>query len=168
MTARAVRLLVGGIALLVAPRVEADLRDVGTYGATCPVSPASSATSHARLRIDPGLAHVAAPPDAPMAVARDRRTYRLPVRWPAGTPPVVAFVGHDPGSLAVVRALPPGTPVSVLPSEGDHGLAALREACRACRVEVTGTAGARRLGIQAVPAVVRVVEGVAQVTEGTP
>ena len=168
MTARVVPLLVGCVAWLIAPMAQADLRDLGTYGPTCPVSPSSSTTSHARLRIDPGLARVAAPPDAPMPVAVSRRTYVVPVRWPVGAPPVVAFVGRDTGSLAVVRALPPGTPVSVLPSEGDHDLEALRQACRGCRFSEMGTAGARRLGIQAVPAVVRVVDGLAQVTEGAP
>jgi hypothetical protein len=103
-----------------------------------------------------------------MSVARGRGTYGVPVRWPAGAPPVVAFVGHDPGSLAVVRSLPPGTLVYVLPSEGKHDLEALREACPVCRFGVAGTAGARGLGIQAVPAVVRVVDGVAHVTEGGP
>ena len=77
-------------------------------------------------------------------------------------------MGHDAGSLAVVQSLPPGTPVYVLPSEGEHGVEALREACRVCRFGVTGTAGARSLGIQAVPAVVRMVDGVAHVTEGAP
>ena len=168
MSARAVRRLVVGTIMLAAPGVEADLRDVGTYGPTCPVPPTPSASSGVRVRIDPGLARVAAPPDAPMPVAVHRRIYALPVRWPAGTPPVVAFVGHDPGSLTVVRALPPGTPVYVVPSAGELELDVFRQACPACRVSVTGTAGVRRVGIQAVPAVVRVVEGVAQVTEGAP
>jgi hypothetical protein len=67
-----------------------------------------------------------------------------------------------------VRSLPPGTPVFVLPSDGEHGLEALRLACPACRLGAAGTAGARRLGIQAVPALVRVVDGVPHVTEGAP
>jgi hypothetical protein len=103
-----------------------------------------------------------------MPVASGRRTYVAPISWPAGAPPVVAFVGHDAGSLAVVRGLPAGTLVYVLPSEGEHGLEALRQACRACQLGVTGTAGARQLGIQAVPAVVRVISGVAHITEGVP
>jgi hypothetical protein len=103
-----------------------------------------------------------------MPVAATRRAYVVPVRWPAGAPPVVAFLGHDAASLAVVRSLPRGTPVFVLPSEGEHGLEALRLVCPACRLGVAGTAGARRLGIQAVPAVVRVVDGVAHATEGAP
>jgi hypothetical protein len=103
-----------------------------------------------------------------MPVAVNRRAYVVPVRWPAGAPPVVAFIGHDTRSLAVVRSLPRGTPVYVLPSEGEHGLEALREACRGCRFGITGTAGAQRLGIQAVPAVVHMIDGVVHVTEGAP
>ena len=104
-----------------------------------------------------------------MPVALDRRTYVVPVRWPAGAPPVVAFVGHDARSLAVVRSLPRGTPVYVLPSEGEHGLEALRQACRACRFGGHGDSREpASLGIQAVPAVVRMVDGVVHVTEGAP
>jgi hypothetical protein len=103
-----------------------------------------------------------------MLVAPTRRAYAVPVRWPAGAPPIVAFVGRDTASVSVVRSLPPGTPVFVLPSDGEHGLKALRLACPACRLGVAGTAGARRLGIRAVPAVVRGVNGVAHVTEGAP
>jgi hypothetical protein len=103
-----------------------------------------------------------------MPVAPTRRVYAVPARLPAGAPPVVAFVGHDTASLSVVRSLPPGTPVFVLASDGEHDLEALRLACPACRLGIAGTAGARRLGIRAVPAVVRVVNGVAQVTEGAP
>ena len=158
----------GVVALLIATAARAELVDLGRYGPTCPVPASSFPSSGARLRIDPGLARVAVPPDAPMPVAAGRRTYVAPVRWPAGAPPLVAFVGHDAGSLAVVRGLPAGTPVYVLPSEGEHGLEVLRQACRACRLGVAGTAGARQLGIRAVPAVVRVVEGVVHVTEGVP
>ena len=118
--------------------------------------------------MEPGLARVRGPVEPPMPIAPTRQTYVLPGRWPAGAPPLVAFVGHDAASLAVVRALPPGTPVFVLPSEGGTGLEAFRQACPACRTGIAGSAGARRLGIRAVPAVVRVVDGVAHVTEGVP
>ncbi len=168
MIASAIRAVVGVLSLLVAPVTQANLRDLGTYGPTCPVPASPIPPSGVRLRIDPRLARVAAPAEPPMPVAVDRRAYVVRVRWPAGAPPVVAFVGHDTRSLAVVRSLPPGTPVYVLPSEGEHGVEALREACRVCRFGVTATAGARRLGVQAVPAVVRVVDGVVQVTEGAP
>jgi hypothetical protein len=103
-----------------------------------------------------------------MPIALTRRTYALPARWPAGAPPTVAFVGHDAASLAIVGALPPGTPVFVLPSEGATGLEAFRQACASCRIGMAGTAVARRLGIQTVPAVIRAVDGVAHVTEGPP
>jgi len=166
--ARAVRVVLGVLALLVAPVTQADLRDLGTYGPTCSVPASPIPPSGVRLRIDPRLAHVAAPAEAAMPVAPTRRAYVVPVRWPAGAPPVVAFVGHDAGSLAVVRSLPRGTPVYVLPSEGEHGLETIRQACGACRVAVAGLAGARQLGIQAVPAVARVVDGVVHVTEGAP
>jgi hypothetical protein len=120
--ARAVRVVLGVLALLVAPVTQADLRDLGPYGPTCPVPASPIPPSGARLRIDPRLARVAAPTEAAMPVALSRRAYVVPVRWPAGAPPVVAFVGHDAGSLAVVRSLPRGTPIYVLPSEGDvHG-----------------------------------------------
>ena len=168
MTARAVRLGVGCVMVWVAPLAQADLRDLGTYGPTCPMPASALPPSGARHRIDPRLARVAVPPDAPMPVAAGRRTYVAPVRWPAGGPPLVAFVGHDAGSLAVVQGLPAGTPVYVLPSEGEHGLEVLRQACRACRLGVAGTAGARRLGVQAVPAVIRVIDSVVHVTEGAP
>jgi hypothetical protein len=156
------------LALLIATAARAELVDLGRYGPTCRVPPPVSTSSGARFRIDPGLARVAVPPDAPLPIAAGRRSYVMPVRWPAGVPAVVAFVGHDAGSLAVVRGLPAGTPVYVLPSEGEHGLEVLRQACPACRFGVSGTAGARQLGIQAVPAIVRVINGVVHVTEGTP
>ena len=168
MIARAVRIVLGVLALLVPPVTQADLRDLGTYGPTCPVPASPIPPSGVRLRIDPRLARVAAPAETPMPVAPGQRTYIVPVRWPAGTPAIVAFVGHDARSLAVVRSLPPGTPVNVLPSEGEHGLETIRQACGACRFAVTGLAGARQLGIQAVPAVARVVDGVVHVTEGAP
>jgi hypothetical protein len=101
-----------------------------------------------------------------MPIAPTRRAYRLPGRWPLGAPPLVGFVGHDAASLATVHALPPGTPVFVLPSGGGTGLKALRQACPACWIGIAGSTGARRLGIQRVPAVIRVVDGVAHVTEG--
>ena len=83
-------------------------------------------------------------------------------------PTIVAFVGQDPASLATVRTLPSGTPVFVLPSEGATELAALRQACPACRIGMAGTAGALSLGIQAVPAGSMPPTGVAHVTEGPP
>jgi hypothetical protein len=168
VTARALRLLLGGMMLLIATVTRAELRDLGTYGPTCPVPARIASPPGQTLRIEAGRARVAAPVEVPMPVAATRRAYVVPVRWPAGTLPVVAFVGHDAASLAVVRSLPPGTPVFVLPSDGEHGLEALRLACPACRLGIAGTAGARRLGIQAVPAVVRVVDGVPHVTEGAP
>jgi hypothetical protein len=169
VTVRAIRVLLGGmVLLLVAPAAQGDLRGLGNYGPTCPAPSSLLRSSGARLRIDPSLAWVMAARDAPMPVAPGRRAYVAPIPWPVGAPPIVAFVGHDPGSLAVVRGLPAGTPVYVLPSEGEHGREALGQACRACRFSVAGTAGARQLGIRAVPAVVRVVEGVVHVTEGVP
>ena len=166
--ARALRFLLGAMMLLVTTATRAELRDLGTYGPTCPVPAPPTPPSGQKLRIEVPRARVAAPADLPMPVAPTRRAYAVPVRWPAGAPPVVAFVGHDTASVLVVRSLPPGTPVFVLPSDGEHELEALRLACPACRLGIAGTAGARRLGIRAVPAVVRVVSGVAHVTEGAP
>jgi hypothetical protein len=154
--------------LLVATATRAELKDLGTYGPTCPVPAPPTPPSGRKLRIEVPRARVAAPAELPMPVAPTRSAYAVPARWPAGAPPVVAFVGHDTASVLVVRSLPPGTPVFVLPSDGEHGLEALRLACPACRLGIAGTAGARRLGIRAVPAVVRVVNGVAHVTEGAP
>jgi hypothetical protein len=153
-------------ALLIAPAARAEVRDLGRYGPTCPVPDAPPSLSGMRVRVEPGLARIPGPVEPPMPIAPARRAYVLLGRWPAGAPPLVAFVGHDAASLAMVRALPAGTPVFVLPSEGGTGLEALRQACTACRIGITGTAGARRLGIRAVPAVIRVVDGVAYVTEG--
>jgi hypothetical protein len=156
----------GVIALLIATIARADLVDLGRYGPTCPV-PDSPPPRSVKVRLQPGSAHVGAPVD-PMPLAAARRMYVLPDRWPAGAPSIVAFVGQDAASLALVRALPPGTPVFVLPSGGGIGLDTLRRACPACRIGMAGPAGARTLGIQAVPAVIRVVDGVPHVTEGTP
>ena len=154
--------------LLIATAAHAELRDLGRYGPTCPVPDAPPSRVGLLVRVDPALARVSGPVEPSMPIAPTRRTYRLPGRWPAGSPSIVAFVGQDAASLAMVQALPPGTPVFVLPSTGGNGLAALRRACPACRIGVAGPAGARALGIEAVPAVVRVVDGVALVTEGAP
>ena len=128
-----------------------------------------SPPSGVRLRIDPRLARVAAPAEPPMPVAPTRRAYVVPVRWPAGAPPVVAFVGHDAGqpggrAIAAARARPS---TCCRPRASTASRRSARRAARAASA-IAGTAGARRLGIQAVPAVVRVVDGVAHVTEGAP
>jgi hypothetical protein len=154
------------LALLVATATRAEIRDLGRYGPTCPVPDAPPSRSGVRVRVEPDLARVRGLVEPPMPLASARQTYVLPGRWPAGAPPLVVFVGHDAASLAVVRALPPGTPVFVLSPDRGRGLEALRQACRACRIAVAGSGGARRLGIRAVPAVIRVVDGVAHVTEG--
>ena len=153
-------------ALLIATAASAELRDLGNYGPTCPVPAFPPSRSGLRVRVEPGLARVPGPVERSMPLAPTRRTYVLPDRWPAGAPLIVAFVGRDAASLVIVRALPPGTPVFVLPSEDGTGLEPLRQACPACRIGIAGSEGARRLGIQAVPAVIRVVDGVAYVTEG--
>jgi hypothetical protein len=80
----------------------------------------------------------------------------------------VAFVGRDPVSLALVRTLPAGTPIFLLPSDGAMPVEALQQACPGCRLGHAGTAAARQLGIRSLPAVIRVVDGVAWVTEGRP
>ena len=154
--------------LLIATAGHAELRDLGRYGPTCPVPDAPPSRVGLRVRVDPALARVSGPVEPSMPLTPTRRTYNLPGRWPAGAPSIVAFVGQDAASLATVRALPSGTPVFVLPSAGATGLAALRQACPACRIGMAGPAGARRLGIQAVPAVIRAADGVAHVTEGPP
>jgi hypothetical protein len=156
------------MSLLIATAGHVELRDLGRYGPTCPVPDAPSSRVGLRVRVDPALARVSAPVEPSMPLAPTRRTYRLPGRWPAGAPSIIAFVGRDAASLATVRTLPSGTPVFVLPSEGATELAALRQACLACRIGMAGTAGARRLGIQAVPAVIRAAGGMAHVTEGPP
>ena len=156
------------MALLVATAARGEIRDFGSYGPTCPVPDAPPSLSGVRVRVEPGLAHVRGSVEPSMPIAPTRRAYVLPGRWPAGAPPLVAFVGHDAASLAMVRALPAGTPVFVLPSEGGTGLEALRQACPTCRIGIAGTEGARRLGVQALPAVIHVVDGVAYVMEGPP
>jgi hypothetical protein len=160
--------LLSGMALLIATAGHAELRDLGRYGPTCPMPDAPSSRVGLRVRVDPALARVPGPVEPSMPLAPTRRTYRLPGRWPAGAPSIIAFVGQDAASLATVRTLPAGTPVFVLPPEGATGLAALRQACPGCRIGMAGPAGARRLGIQAVPAVIRAADGVAHVTEGPP
>jgi hypothetical protein len=160
--------LLNAIVLLTATAVQAELRDLGTYGPTCPLPDAPPSRVGLRVRVDPTLARVSGPVEPSMPIAPTRRTYRLPGRWPAGAPSIIAFVGQDAASLATVRTLPSGTPVFVLPSEGTTGLEALRQACPACRIGMAGTAGAQRLRIQALPSVIRAVDGVAHVTEGPP
>jgi hypothetical protein len=157
----------GVLALVIVTTARAELVDLGGYGPTCPV-PAPRPTRPVTMRVEPERARVRAPVEPPMPNALTRRTYVLAGLWPVGAPPIVAFVTQDAVSLAMVQALPPGTPVFVLPSEGGNGLAALRQACPACRIGLAGPTGARALGIQAVPAVIRVVDGVAHVTEGAP
>jgi hypothetical protein len=134
----------------------AEIRDLGTFGATCPAPvPAASPGAARRVRLDPARAQVDVPPEPSMPVATAPRTAALPVRWP-------------PGGVAVVRTLPAGTPVFVLPSEGGLPLDALRQACPGCRIEHAGSSSARRLGVRVVPAVIRVVDGVPRLTEGAP
>ncbi len=142
------------LALLVATATHAEIRDLGRYGPTCPVPDAPPSRSGVRVRVEPGLARIPPPVEPPMPIAGMRRAYILPGRWPAGAPPLAVFVGHDAAGPAI--------------SEGDTTVEALRQACPACRIGIAGSAGARRLGIHAVPAVIRVVDGVAHVTEGPP
>ena len=156
------------MALLTATAVHAEIRDLGNYGPTCPVPDAPPSHSTRRVRVEPGLARVPGPVEPPMPIALTRRTYVLPARWPVGAPPIVAFVGQDVASLAIVGTMPRGTPVFVLPSEDGTELTVFRQACPACRIGTAGSSGARALGIRAVPAVIRAVDGVAHVTEGPP
>jgi hypothetical protein len=145
-----------------------ELADLGRFGPTCPVPEAPPVPSGARIRLQPARAGVAGRAEPPMPVATARRTYALPTRWPPGTPTVIAFVGRDPGSLAVVPTLPPGTPVFVLPSAGGIAVEAIRRACPACRLALAGAASARQLGVTAIPVVLRVRDGAAHATEGPP
>jgi hypothetical protein len=156
------------MALLIATAAGAELRDLGNYGPTCPVPDAPPAHSTMRVRVEPGLARVPGPVEPPMPIAVTRRTYVLPGRWPRGAPPIVAFVGRDVASLAIVGTMPRGTPVFVLLSEGGIELKVFRQACPACSIGTAGSSGARALGIRAVPAVIRAVDGMAHVTEGLP
>ena len=128
----------------------------------------SSSRVGLRVRVDPALARVSGPVEPSMPIAPTRRTYNLPGRWPAGAPSDHRVRGPGRGQPGDRADIAPGTPVFVLPSEGATELAALRQACLACRIGMAGTAGARRLGIQAVPAVIRAADGVAHVTEGPP
>jgi len=161
------RVLAAGL-LLAATTARAELQDLGRYGPTCPVPPSPPPSPGRRIRLDPVRARVATAPETPMPVAAGRRTSALAVAWPPGAPPVVAFVGRDPVSLARVRTLPTGTLVFLLPSDGETPLEALQQACPCCRMGRAGTAAARQLGIRALPAVIRVVDGVAWLTEGRP
>jgi hypothetical protein len=145
-----------------------EIEDLGRFKPTCPVPKPPPVHTVARIRLEPARAGVAGPAELPMPVATARRTYALPTRWPPGTPPVIAFVGRDPGSLAVVQTLPSGTPVFVLPSAGGIAVEAIRRACPACRLALAGTASVRQLGVAAVPVVLRVRDGAAHATEGPP
>jgi hypothetical protein len=164
--ARRLVVALGLVATTVAGATE--LADLGRFGPTCPVPEPPPVPSGARIRLQPARAGVAGPAEPSMPVATARRTYTLPTRWPHGTPPLLAFVGRDPGSLAVIQTLPPGTPVFVLPSDGGIAVEAIRRACPACRLARASAASARQLGVAAVPVVFRVRDGAAQATEGPP
>jgi hypothetical protein len=145
-----------------------EVADLGRFGPTCPVPEVLPVPSGARIRLQPARAGVAGPAEPWMPVATARRTFALPTRWPPGTPPLLSFVGRDPGSLAVVRTLPPGTPVFVLPSAGGIAVEEIRRVCPACRLALAGAASARQLGVAVVPVVLRVRDGSAEATEGPP
>jgi hypothetical protein len=165
------RLARGPAAWLLLPATvgTAEVRDLGSFGATCPAPAGRAVPAPPRwIRVEPLRARVNGPADPPMPVATAPRTFVVPLRWPVGAPPILAVVGRDPASLAVVRTLPAGAPVLVVSSTGPVSMDALRDACPRCRIAPAGTSGARRLGILAVPAVIRVVDGVAHATEGTP
>src|SRR5262249_53516193 len=135
--------------LLGAATARAEFQDFGPYGPTCPLPPLPAPPGGRRVRLDPLRARVAAPTEAPMPVATGRRTAALPIVWPPGAPPVIAFVGRDPISMAVLRTLPSGTPVFVLPSDGATPVDALQQACPGCRLGHAGTAAAQQLVIRA-------------------
>jgi hypothetical protein len=150
-----------------ATAAEGELRDLGSFGATCPVPPARPAVPERRVRLEPTSARVPERPGAALPIATARRTYTLAREWPPGAPELLAVVGTDPVSLAVVRALPARTPVLVVGGDA-VATVSIQRACPVCVVSVSGAEGASALGIGAVPSVLRVVDGRAQVTEGPP
>lgn len=163
-----------GAALLIlalAPAGHAQVRDLGTFGIICPVPPRAAPPAAVGLTLPQFSA--AAPslgraPGLPLAVRRERREFARPGGWPAGAPRVVAVVGEDPGSDAVVRSLPAGAVVLVLPPARPETLARLRSACPGCVVGPSGAGAATALGVRAYPAVVRWTGAALEIVEGEP
>lgn len=162
--------LLAALGVLLAPAAGAQLRDAGTFGATCPAPPPVGPPTAGRLRLPPAGAPRPSPdgPGLPVAATVTRRVLAVPGGWPAGAPPAIALLGADAASLAVARALPAGAAVYVVPPARPALLAALRAACPGCVVGPAGPGLARALGIRAVPAVVRRTGDTAELVEGAP
>ncbi len=159
-----------GLALvaLVATAAHAHVRDVGTFGPTCPVPAPASGGGPARLALPARPLGPPAPtaPGLPRATGVARRAVALRGTALPGTPAVVAVVGTDPESLAVVRRLPRGSVVLVLPPAGAADLAQVGRACLACLVWPGRADTAQALGVRAYPAVLRVSGRTIEITEG--
>jgi hypothetical protein len=159
-----------GLALLTmaATAAHAQVRDAGSFGPTCPVPADAAAGSPARLTLPERPLGPSEPtaPGLPRASGVARRVVALRGAALPGVPAVIALVGTDPESLAVVRRLPRGSLVLVLPPAGAADLARVGQACPACRVGPGRAESARALGVLAYPAVLRVSGRTIEITEG--
>jgi hypothetical protein len=146
----------------------AQVRDVGRFGPTCPVPAHASDGRPARLTLPARPLGPPAPtaPGLPRASEVTRRVVALRGTALPGTPAVVAVVGTDPESLAVVRRLPRGSLVLVLPPADAADRAQVGRACPACRVGPGRAESAQALGVRAYPAVLRLSGRAIEITEG--
>jgi hypothetical protein len=159
-----------GLALLAlaATAAHAQVRDAGSFGPTCPVPADVSGGISARLTLParPLSPPAPTPPELPRAIEITRRVVALRGTALPGTPTVVAVVGTDPESVAIVHRLPRGSLVLVLPPASAAELAQVGRACPTCLIAPGRTESALALGVRAYPAVLRVSGRIIQITEG--
>ena len=135
----------------------AQLRDLGAFGPTCPIEgpeaprrpsgrlslaerPPERLTVTTRLGFAPGV--------------RRQRVLQAPRAWLAGAPSTLAFVGTDPASLEVVRALPPGSGVYLVSMRSWQDVRAVQGLCPTCLVQPGSDATAALFGLTHYPALV--------------
>ena len=147
----------------------AQLRDLGAFGPTCPIAgpeaprrpsmrlslaerPPERLTVTTRLELAPSL--------------RRQRVLQGPGAWPAGAPSTLAFVGTDPASLEIIRALPPGSGVYLVSMRSWQDVRVVQGLCPGCLVQPGSDATAALFGLTHYPAVVRWTGRELVVTEG--
>lgn len=156
---------------LAAPFAGAQLRDLGAFGPTCPLEmPPPPSRPRARLSLSDK------PPERLRVTTRlefapglrKRRIVPSKTPWPPGAPTTLAFVGTDPASLEIVRALPAGSGVYVVSIESWQEVRAIEAVCPRCLIQPGSDAVAALFGLTHYPALVQWTGREFVVTEGLP
>lgn len=140
------------------PPASAQLRDLGTFGPTCPihtVPPASGPGVRLFLRERPPERVTVATRLAYAPGIRQRRILPSSLPWPTGAPTTLAFVGTDPASLQVVRSLAPGSGVYLVSMTGWQDVKTVQGLCPTCLVQPGSDAAAALFRLTRYPALVQ-------------